>query len=98
MKVPSASFRVTHMIRDIHCQQCGEPYTAYAIRHDVPEWPDQPDDAYDRFMRGEGCPTCDWGAKAGETSTSQHKSPAELELEHPRDIMRNTDEDPVKYL
>lgn len=83
---------------DIHCQCCGEPYSAYAMKHDVAEWDDQPDDAYEKFMRGEGCPTCDWGEKAGETSLSETMSEAELEVQHARDVVRNSDEDPVKFL
>lgn len=86
------------MPRDIHCKQCGEPWNSYAIRHDVPEWDEQPADAYEKFMRGEGCPACDWGDKAGEISRSQHESAEVLEAEHMRDVFRNTDEDPLKYL
>lgn len=83
---------------DVHCQQCGEPYGVYSLRHEVPNWEDQPDDAYDRFMNGEGCPTCEWGEKAGEVSLSRTESEDELEARHIKDIMENTDDDPIKYI
>jgi hypothetical protein len=86
------------MSRDIACRQCGEPWSEYALRHDVSEWPEQPDDARDKFMHGEGCPTCDWGDKAGDVSRSRTESADELEKEHKLDIMRNTDDDPIKFL
>lgn len=84
-------------MQDIHCKQCGEPYSTYSLRHEVSEWEDQPDDAYDRFMAGEGCPTCDWGEKAGDVSLSRTESQAELDTRHLEDIMRNSDEDPLKF-
>lgn len=83
---------------DIHCKKCGEPYGYYSLRHEVPEWDDQPDDAYEKFMRGEGCPTCGWGEKAGEISMSQSMSEEELEAQHLEGIFNETDDDPIKYL
>lgn len=83
---------------DLHCKQCGEPWEIYSLRHEVPDWDDQPDDAYEKVMSGEGCPTCDWGEKAGEVSTSRTKSQSELDADHIRDIMENTDDDPIKYI
>lgn len=85
-------------MNDINCKCCGEPYSAYSLRHEIPEWDDQPDDAYDRFMQGEGCPTCNWGEKAGEVSLSENESEEETEARHLKTKLRNTDEDPIKYL
>lgn len=85
-------------MNDITCSKCGEPWSQYALRHDVAEWPDEPDDAYERFMHGEGCPCCDWGDKAGEVSRSRSESADDLEAEHIRDIMNNSDDDPIKYI
>lgn len=84
-------------MQDVRCKQCGEPYGTYSLRHEVPEWEDQPEDAYDRFMNGEGCPTCNWGEKAGDVSTSRFKDEDELEADHIKDAMNNTDEDPLKF-
>lgn len=83
---------------DIRCKKCGEPWGTYSLRHEVPEWEGEPEDAFDNVMSGEGCPTCDWGNKAGEVSTSRTKSEEELEADHIKDIMNNTDEDPLKYI
>lgn len=83
---------------DINCRQCGEPYSLYAIQNDVPEWDDQPDDAAERFKKGEGCPTCDWGEKAGDVSLSREESAMELQARHFRGLMENTDEDPIKFI
>lgn len=82
---------------DIRCRQCGEPYSIYSLRHEVSDWDDQPDNAYEKLMNGEGCPTCDWGDKAGEVSTSRFKSDGELEADHIMDKMSETDEDPIKF-
>jgi hypothetical protein len=84
-------------MNEVRCKQCGEPYGTYGLRHEVAEWEDQPDDAYEKFMNGDGCPTCDWGEKAGEVSTSRFKDEDELAAEHIKDAMRNTDEDPAKF-
>lgn len=85
-------------MRDINCRQCGEPYSAYALRHDVSEWEDQPDDAYDKFMDGQGCPTCEWGEKVGDVSLSRGQSEEETEAQFIKSMMENSDEDPLKYL
>lgn len=82
---------------DINCRQCGEPYSAYSLRHEVSDWEDQPDDAYDRFMSGEGCPTCNWGENAGDVSLSRSQSDDELKVQHIRSAMEGTDEDPLKF-
>lgn len=83
---------------EMNCKKCGEPYSAYSLRHEVSEWDDQPDDAYERFMRGEGCPTCYWGEKAGEVSLSRSMDEDELEAQHLQGIFNETDEDPIKYI
>jgi hypothetical protein len=85
-------------MNDISCKQCGEPYSAYALRHDVAEWDNQPDDAYEKFMSGDGCPTCDWGDKAGDVSRSRTEDSEETEARHLKEKLRNTDDDPIKYL
>lgn len=85
-------------MRDIRCKKCGEPNGVYSLRHEVPEWEDQPEDAYEKVASGEGCPTCNWGEDAGEVSTSRFKSEEELQAEHMTDLMENTDEDPLKYI
>lgn len=85
-------------MRDINCRQCGEPYTAYSLKNEVSEWDGEPDDAYDQFMQGEGCPTCDWGEKAGEVSLSESQTQEETEAQFVKSMMENSDEDPLKYL
>jgi len=85
-------------MRDVRCKMCGEPYSTYSLHNEIPEWKDQPENAYDKFMRGDGCPTCNWGEKAGEVSTSRTKSQDELDADHIKDIMNNTDDDPIKYI
>lgn len=83
---------------DITCKKCGEPYGYYSIKNEIPEWDDQPDDADEKFLNGEGCPTCNWGEKAGEVSRSRTEDSDVLESEHMADLLRETDEDPMKYL
>lgn len=85
-------------MRDISCSKCGEPWSSYAMRHDVPEWEGEPENAHEKFMSGEGCPTCDWGEKEGEVSRSRNEDADKLEAEHIRDMMENSDEDPFKYI
>lgn len=85
-------------MRDVNCKQCGEPYSIYSLRHEVSEWEDQPDDAHEKFMQGEGCPTCDWGDKAGDVSLSRTQSEEELEVQHLSSLIEGTDEDPLKYI
>lgn len=85
-------------MNDVRCKKCGEPWEIYSLRHEVPDWDGEPSDAYDKFMAGEGCPTCCWGEKAGEVSTSRTKDETQLETEHLMDKIRNTDDDPLKYL
>lgn len=85
-------------MNEVRCRQCGEPYSVYALRNDVPDWEGEPDNAYEKFMNGDGCPTCDWGEKGGEVSTSREKSDGELKADHITDIMNNTDDDPIKYI
>ena len=82
---------------DVNCKCCGEPYSTYSLRHEVSEWDDQPDDAYEKFMAGEGCPTCDWGEKEGEVSLSRTTDSETLDEQHFVSAVRNTDEDPIKF-
>lgn len=83
---------------DLNCKKCGEPYGIYSLKNEVPEWDDQPEDAYEKFMNGEGCPTCDWGDKAGEVSLSRTESEDEINARHIKSIMENSDDDPIKYI
>lgn len=83
---------------DVPCKQCGEPYSVYSLKHEVANWDDQPDDAHDRFMSGNGCPTCEWGDKAGEVSRSRTESQEKLEREHLKAVMTNTEDDPMKFI
>ena len=85
-------------MQDVRCKKCGEPYSTYSLHNEIPDWEDQPENAYEKFMQGEGCPTCDWGDKAGDVSTSRTKSQDELDADHIKDIMNNTDDDPIKYI
>lgn len=85
-------------MNDLNCKQCGEPYSAYSLRNEIPEWDNEPDDAYEQFMEGKGCPTCDWGEKAGDVSLSESQTQAEVEARHFKSIMENSDDDPTKYI
>ena len=38
---------------DIYCRRCGEPWDAYGVQHG-----DLTPEERDRFLRGEGCPSC----------------------------------------
>lgn len=84
-------------MRDINCKQCGEPYSEYSLIHEVSEWENEPDNAHERFMNGEGCPTCDWGEKAGDVSHSRFESESETEVRHIKSAIRNSDQDPLKF-
>lgn len=86
------------MINQVHCSLCGEPNNTYYLNNEYAEVEENPDDAAEMLLNGEGCPTCDWGDKAGDVSTSRFKNEDELEAEHIKDIMNNTDKDPIKYL
>lgn len=85
-------------MREVSCKQCGEPYGVYSLRHEVSEWEDSPDDAYEEFMSGEGCPTCDWGDKAGDVSRSRHESKEETEARHYTEMLSNSEEDITERL
>lgn len=82
---------------DINCKQCGEPWEIYSLRHEVPSWDDQPEDAYEKVMRGEGCPACNWGEDADETGLGRTMDKEELDQRHYESLF-NTDDDPVKFL
>ena len=85
-------------MQDVRCKKCGGAYSTYSLHNEIPDWEDQPENAYEKFMQGDGCPTCDWGDKAGDVSTSRTKSQDELDADHIKDIMNNTDDDPIKYI
>jgi len=85
-------------MNEVSCRKCGEPYSIYSLKNEIPEWDDQPEDAHDKFMSGEGCPTCNWGEKAGEVSRSRTESPEETEARSLREMMMNTEDDPIKFL
>lgn len=68
------------------------------MQHDVADWPDEPDDAWERFASGDGCPTCDWGDKEGEVSRSRTESQDDLYEEHFTQLLSNSDDDPIKYI
>ena len=44
---------------DITCRKCGEPFEAYGVYHRT----DMDEEEAQRFLRCEGCPCCDFGAK-----------------------------------
>lgn len=85
-------------MNEVSCRQCGEPYSIYSLKNEIPEWEDQPEDAHDKFMSGEGCPTCNWGEKAGEVSRSRTESEEETEARALKEMMMNTEDDPMKFL
>lgn len=87
-------------MNDVRCRVCGEPYEVYSLHHDIPDWDDAPDNAYEVFMNGGGCPTCSWGENPPDDVNQgfQEKDAGERKVEQVRDIMRNTDDDPMKYL
>jgi hypothetical protein len=41
---------------DIRCAKCGEPWDAYGVRNG-----DMDSSEASKFMRGEGCPSCNFG-------------------------------------
>jgi len=84
-------------MNDIPCGKCGEPYTEYSMRHEVQSWPESPDNAQERFMDGDGCPTCDWGDKAGDVSISRTEDAETVRAKHIKAVMRNTDRDPLEF-
>jgi len=47
------------MSDDIICRKCGEPWDSYGVHHRM----DMDEEEAQRFLRGEGCPCCDFGAK-----------------------------------
>ena len=42
---------------DIFCRKCGEPWDRYGVYHHTDMLPEESK----RFLRGEGCPSCNWG-------------------------------------
>lgn len=43
---------------DLHCRVCGEPWDAYGVFNG-----DMTPEEKDRFLRGEGCPSCKFGER-----------------------------------
>ena len=43
---------------DVYCKKCGEPWDYYGVLHG-----DMTPEEARRFLRGEGCPCCDFGKK-----------------------------------
>lgn len=52
---------------DIFCQHCDEPWEVCYVGHDM-DIDGQKGDA-ERFKKGEGCPTCEWGTKGPATNS-----------------------------
>jgi hypothetical protein len=48
-------------------------------------------------MDGDGCPTCDWGDKAGDVSISRTEDAETVRAKHIKAVMRNTDRDPLEF-
>jgi len=86
------------MYDDIPCKKCGEPYSVYSLKNEIPDWDDQPNNPHDKFMSGKGCPTCEWGEKAGEVSRSRTEDQEQLEAEHIKAVITNTEDDPMKFI
>jgi len=58
------------MLNELYCQRCDENYDVTYVSQDMDE--DHPNDDRDgkkpseRFLAGEGCPSCQWGKEAPE--------------------------------
>lgn len=84
---------------DIFCALCGEPYDAYEVQ--------APDGIFneseearqgrwkEKFLKGYGCPACDWGRKAPKLTK---KEKADLWMLHWESFADSSDEDPLIYL
>jgi len=48
---------------DIYCRKCGEPWDAYGVFYG-----DMTKEERKKFLRGEGCPCCDFGEKVEKKS------------------------------
>jgi len=70
-------------VNDVVCGECGEPWEYYYITYELAE------DTKERILRGDGCPSCEFGASDRATG--------EYQLERVQSIQQNTDLDPVKY-
>jgi hypothetical protein len=60
---------------DIICRKCGEPWDAYGVFHG-----DMTPEERRRFLRGEGCPICDFGRKIKKTKKEQEELTEEFLL------------------
>lgn len=75
---------------DIRCGKCGEPWNVYHVNHEFD------DDEESEFLNGNGCPTCDWGEDAGDDD--HEVGYTQERVNQVQDMMRNSDDDPTKYL
>lgn len=82
---------------DKHCGNCGEPWEMYYVNDRWDELLSEdeleagPDNMKAFFMKGKGCPACEWGKK--ESKEGAHE-------QHVKDLLDAsvTDEDPMKYI
>lgn len=88
-------------MNDVRCGMCGEPWEVYALNHDAKDLfdtddPGVPDDPAEYIKKGKGCACCDWGD--GERAEGDGRLSGENQADRVRDLMNNTDEDPLKYI
>ena len=69
---------------DILCAVCGEPWDAYGVYHG-----DMTPDEAERFLAGEGCPACEFGAIPSAAGDAWAAAESELEW---------SDDDPMRIL
>jgi hypothetical protein len=69
---------------DILCSVCGEPWDAYGVHHG-----DMTTDEAERFLSGEGCPACEFGAIPSSGGDVWIAAESELEWsdDDPMDIL-----------
>ena len=70
-------------MRDVVCEQCGEPWEFYYLTQELAENRKQ------HVLQGRGCPACDWGEN--ERATGDYR------LERIQSIEQNTGLDTVRY-
>lgn len=54
---------------DIRCRMCGEPWDSYGVRNG-----DMTEAEAEKFLAGEGCPSCDFGKSCPQCSGTGKKS------------------------
>jgi hypothetical protein len=58
---------------DYYCPKCGEPWDAYGVKLALKgEVSDMTREDALRFMRGEGCPVCEYGKKIPKWKNEEH--------------------------